>query len=708
MATSRITTTLVLSLALLHGAGRAQDKRLPLPGKVFAVDGKTAFIISPSTARGEQVSRPWVWYAPTLRRLPAKAERWMFERFLRAGVSIAGIDVGESYGSPEGRAGYDALYAEMRRRGFGPTPVLLARSRGGLMLYSWAVENANRVGGIAGIYPVCDIASYPGLERAAPAYGLSKDALEKRLSEFNPVDRLAPLAKADVPIFHIHGDRDRVVPLDANSARVRDRYRALGGRVGVEIQKGRGHDMWQGWFESSRLTDFVIARAKGQAALTRPPNVVLIYVDDLGYGDLGCFGSKKNRTPHLDRIAAEGMRFTDFYVTSGVCTPSRASLMTGCYPQRVNLHVDESGKWVLFPISPKGLHPEEVTIAEVLKARGYATACIGKWHLGDQKPFLPTRQGFDRYFGIPYSNDMNRKKAPLPLLRDEEVIEAPVKQRPLTRRYTDEAIRFIEENANRPFLLYLPHTAVHLPLFPGKEFAGKSANGKYGDWVEEVDASTGEIASTLERLGIDDNTLIIFASDNGSNGRNGGSNAPLKGRKGNTDEGSMRVPCIMRWPARIPAGRTCSELAATIDLMPSVAALAGTSPPSDRTIDGRDIRPLMFGSPGAKSPHEAFFYYHTTQLQAVRRGKWKLVLPQDAKKRGWSGIVKDTPLELFDLEADVAESRNVADAHPEVVSRLLAEAERARAELGDGARVGSGRRPAGRVERPAPLVKTPR
>jgi arylsulfatase A len=324
------------------------------------------------------------------------------------------------------------------------------------------------------------------------------------------------------------------------------------------------------------------------------PNIVLIYMDDMGYGDIGCYGSSKNHTPVIDQMAREGIRFTDFYVTSGVCTPSRASLLTGCYPRRVSMHVDQNNKWVLFPSAKKGLNPDETTIAEILKKQNYTTACIGKWHLGDQSKFLPTRQGFDSYFGIPYSNDMGRKNIPLPLLRNEEVLEAPIKQEPITRRYTEEAVSFIKRNSKKPFFLYLPHTSVHLPLFPGKAFAGKSKNGKYGDWIEEVDASTGAILKALKDTGIDEKTLVIFTSDNGSNAQNGGSNKPLKGSKGTTHEGGMRVPCVMRWPGKIPTGKTCRELVSTLDFLPTFAALAEGQISKNRKIDGHDVRNLIF------------------------------------------------------------------------------------------------------------------
>ena len=436
----------------------------------------------------------------------------------------------------------------------------------------------------------------------------------------------------------------------------------------------------------------------------KKPNFIFIFADDLGYGDLACYGSTKNRTPHIDQMAGEGMRFTDFYVTSGVCTPSRSSLMTGCYPRRVSMHVDSNDKWVLFPNAKKGLGPDEITVAEVLKKQGYATACIGKWHLGDQKEFLPTRQGFDHYYGIPYSNDMNRKEIPLPLMRNEEVIEAPANQPPLTQKYTKEALSFIEDNKDKPFFLYLPHTMVHVPLQASEGFKGKSANGRYGDAVEEVDFSTGEIIKKLKEFGIDGNTMVIFSSDNGSSGRRGGSNAPLRGAKGNTDEGSMRVPCIVRYPGGVPANTVCRELASTIDILPTFAKLSGASVPDDRIVDGKNIWPLMSGSKGAKSPHRAFYYYHTTQLQAVRSGKWKLVLPLNEKKRGWSGKEENTPLKLINLETDIHEDNDLSKQFPEVVKKLMALADMARTDIGDMKSRGAGQRDAGWVENPTPCL----
>ncbi|MCP4815010.1 MAG: sulfatase [Planctomycetaceae bacterium] len=439
------------------------------------------------------------------------------------------------------------------------------------------------------------------------------------------------------------------------------------------------------------------------AKAASPPNIILVFMDDLGYADIGPFGATRQKTPHLDQMAAEGMRLTDFYSTCSVCTPSRSSLMTGCYPRRVNMHVDEKNLCVLFPAARKGLSPDEVTIAELLKQQGYATACLGKWHLGDHPDFLPTSQGFDYYFGIPYSNDMNRKEVPLPLVRNETVIEVPVKQETITRRYTEEAVRFITTNKKRPFFLYLPHTAVHLPLFPGKSFHGKSQNGRYGDWIEEVDASMGTIFKTLKSAGLDNNTLVLFTSDNGS--RQKGSNDPLRGKKGRTDEGGMRVPCVVRWPGKIPAGSSSGEITATIDLLPTFAKLAGTNAPTDRTIDGKDIWPILSGQPQARSPHEAFYYYQMDQLQAVRSGPWKLFVAMDTKKRNWGKPEPAQPLKLFNLATDIHEDTNLATAKPDVVKRLLALAEKARQDLGDTGRPGAGQRKAGWVEKAAPRLK---
>ena len=429
----------------------------------------------------------------------------------------------------------------------------------------------------------------------------------------------------------------------------------------------------------------ILARGKD-----RPPNFVIIYADDLGYNDLSCYGSKLINTPRLDRMAAEGVRFTDFYSAAAVCTPSRAALLTGCYPPRVSLPA------VLNPSSNIGISDKEITLAELLKSRGYATACIGKWHLGHHKRFLPTRHGFDYYYGLPYSNDMPRPGNPVPLIRNEQIIEQPVVQETLTERYTQQAIEFITRNRNRPFFLYLPHTMPHVPLSVSPRFAGKSKAGLYGDVVECIDWSTGEILDTLAKLGLDEDTLVMFSSDNGpwlSQKEHGGSALPLRAGKGTTWEGGMREPGIFRWPGRIRAGRTCREIAATIDILPTFAALAGAQTPNDRIIDGRDISPLLFEE-NARSPHDAFFYYWQYELHAVRSGKWKLVLEHTPR-----GSTEKVPQQLFDLEADIGETTDVSRQYPSVVNRLLAHVERMRQDLGDQlmGMPGRNRRPAGSV-----------
>lgn len=442
------------------------------------------------------------------------------------------------------------------------------------------------------------------------------------------------------------------------------------------------------------------------------PNFIVVYLDNLGYGDLGCYGSTVHHTPNVDRMAAEGMRFTDFYSCSGVCTPSRASLMTGCYPRRVNLHENADGFAVLRPVDRKGLNPDEVTVARLLQDAGYATACIGKWHLGDQPPFLPTRHGFDYYFGIPYSDDMTARPQfpewpPLPLMRNEEVIDAPVDRDYLTKRYTEETCRFIREHKDERFFIYLPHAmpgSTDRP-FASPEFQGKSANGPYGDSVEEMDWSTGEILRTLQELGLDEDTLIIWTSDNGATKQAPpqGSNAPLKGWGYDTSEGAMRMPCVMRWPGKIAAGQVCEQITTTMDVLPTLAALAGTAPPADRPIDGHDLRPLLFeGATTSPYDDEGFLYYFMGQLQAVRSGPWKLYLPLAGKLLGPSRKTAAVSAELYNLRDDIGEEHEVSGENPEVVQSLLALAERGREELGDLDRPGRGQRPAGWVEHPTP------
>ena len=449
----------------------------------------------------------------------------------------------------------------------------------------------------------------------------------------------------------------------------------------------------------------------------KKPNFIVIFADNLGYGDFGCYGSTQHRTPNVDRMCAEGLKFTSFYSTSGVCTPSRASMMTGCYPRRVNMHVDDKGGAVLRPVAKKGLSPKEITSARLLKTEGYATACIGKWHLGDQIPFLPTSHGFDYFYGIPYSEDMipgegeaRKLWPPLPLLRNDEVIEAPVNRNYLTKKYTEECIRFITENKDRPFYLYLPHAMPGSTArpFASPDFQGRSANGPYGDCVEEMDWSTGEIFAALKELGLDENTLVIWTSDNGAVRRNPpqGSNAPLKGYGYDTTEGSQRMPCIMRWPGKIAAGTVTDELTSTMDILPTLARLAGTHEPQDRVIDGNDISPIMFGEKGAVSHYDetGFFYYHIHQLQAVRSGPWKLYLPLQKRVRNLRGDGETCPAQLFDVRNDTRETQEISAHNMDVVEQLLTLAEKAREDLGDLDREGTNQRPAGWIDDPTPRV----
>jgi len=423
-------------------------------------------------------------------------------------------------------------------------------------------------------------------------------------------------------------------------------------------------------------------RFSGSEPLEKP-NFIVIFTDDQGYQDVGCFGAVGFETPNLDRMAAEGAKFTDFYAAAPICSPSRAALLTGCYPPRVSI------PRVLFPGDKIGLNLSEITIAEVLKSRGYATCCVGKWHLGDVPKFLPTRQGFDYYFGLPYSNDMKPPKSlcpGLPLIEGEEPIEFDPDQNLLTKRYTEKAIEFIRKNKDRPFFVYLAHTMPHIPLGVSEEFRGKSERGLYGDVIMELDWSVGQILKTLKELGLDERTLVIFTSDNGpwlSKGKNGGSAKPLRDGKFSTYEGGMREPCIMRWPGRIPAGMVCSEIATTMDFLPTLARLAGAELPKDRIIDGKDIYALMT-KPGAKTPYEAFFYYFENQLEAVRSGKWKLILEHKRGKRTFA-------LALYDLEKDISEQNDVSDKHPEVVRRLTKLAERIREDIGDSGKGIKGR-----------------
>lgn len=440
----------------------------------------------------------------------------------------------------------------------------------------------------------------------------------------------------------------------------------------------------------------------GACAAATPPNVVIIFCDDLGYSDIGPFGGKRGKTPHLDRMAAEGRKFSRFYASSAVCSASRSALMTGCMHARVSIH------GAFGPQSPEGLNPRETTIAEMLKARGYTTAIFGKWHLGRPVELLPKQQGFDEYFGLPYSNDMWPRHPeapagypPLPLMEGDGVLRILEDQSDLTAELTARALRFIEQNREKPFFLFVPHPQPHVPLYCSEKFRGKSGAGLYGDVMEELDWSAGEILSALKKHGIDDRTLVVFTSDNGpwlSYGEHSGSAGPLREGKGTSWEGGIRVPCLMRWPGNIPPGTECKEMAGTFDLLPTVAALTGAALPEAK-IDGKDISALMKGGPEVPSPHGTIFIRYSGELQAVIGRRWKLMLPHtyrtlrladgSAAPVAKDGIpvkyrsAKVVGPELYDLPEDISESRDVSAFHPEEVQRLLALAEANRPVLGD-------------------------
>jgi arylsulfatase A-like enzyme len=439
------------------------------------------------------------------------------------------------------------------------------------------------------------------------------------------------------------------------------------------------------------------------------PNIVVILADDMGYGDLGCYGARDYPTPNLDRMAKQGVRFTDFYVAQPVCSASRTALLTGCYPNRVG---------ILGALGPKAVHgisDREKTIADILKTRGYATAVYGKWHLGHHPRFLPTHHGFDEYFGLPYSNDMwpkhpTAKFPDLPLIEGDKVIATNPDQTRLTTWYTERAVKFIEKNKSRRFFLYVPHNMPHVPLHVSDKLKGKSGHGLYADVIMEIDWSVGQILAALKRNGLDQKMLVIFTSDNGpwlSYGDHAGKAGPLREGKMTTFEGGLREPFLARWPGQIPPGSVCREPAMTIDLLPTLARLAGAKLP-DHKIDGLDIWPLLSSQRGARCPHEALFFYWNNDLEAVRSGRWKLHFPHayNSLEKGGAGGKpgklgkRRIELSLYDLEKDPGETTNVATKHPDMVKRLQGLADRARADLGDAATKtkGKGVRPAGRLK----------
>ena len=480
------------------------------------------------------------------------------------------------------------------------------------------------------------------------------------------------------------------------------------------------------WIMSSNRPsrrDFLRSVGVGAAALTlprflhgeqsppkgRPPNIVVIFTDDQGYSDVGIYGARGFATPNLDKMAAQGVRFTDFYVAQPVCSASRAALLTGCYPNRIGI----SG--ALGPNATHGIHEDEVTLAELCKSKGYRTAMFGKWHLGHHPKFLPPRHGFDEYCGTPYSNDMwplhpdlvklpadseKRKRGypDLPLIEGDQIADPEITgedQTQFTTIFTNRAVDFISRNKSYPFFLYVAHPMPHVPLFVSKKYAGKSAQGLYGDVISELDWSVGRILDSIKQNDLDDNTLVIFTSDNGpwlSYGNHAGSCRPLREGKGTTWEGGVREPCIMRWPGKIPAGRVCREPAMTIDIFPTIARLID-APLPEHSIDGLDIWPLIACVPDAKSPHDAlYFYYHQNDLEALRAGHWKLVFPHTYRSLTGPPGHDGTPagysypkcgLELYDLDEDIGERHNVIDQHPAVVERLKHLADRMRNDLGD-------------------------
>jgi arylsulfatase A-like enzyme len=468
----------------------------------------------------------------------------------------------------------------------------------------------------------------------------------------------------------------------------------------------------------SFLTALILTFSSQAATL---PNIVIIFMDDMGYADVGCFGAHGYQTPNIDKLAAAGRKFTNFHVAQPVCSASRTALLTGCYPNRVGIH------GALGPSAKHGIHSAEMTIAELVKQKGYATAAVGKWHLGSLPQFLPVKHGFDEYYGIPYSNDMwpyhpqsNKGAYPkLPMIENDTVVDAevtPEDQTRLTTEYTERGVQFIENNKNQPFLLYLAHSMVHVPLFVSEKFKGKSGKGLFADVMMEVDWSVGQIVDTLKKNGLEDNTWLIFTSDNGpwlSYGDHAGSAGPLREGKGTCWEGGTRVTGIMKWPAKIPAGTTTDTMMMTIDVLPTIAHVIDAKLP-DHKIDGMNCWPIVAGDPGAKNPHDFYaYYYEQNQLQAITSGdgRWKLQLPHGYRSlppdqpQATGGIpvlykqVKIEQPELYDLYTDLSESKNLATQFPDQVTKLQQHAETIRAELGDSLMKlpkGSGTREAGK------------
>lgn len=607
-------------------------------------------------------------------------------------------------------------------------------------------------GGSAGGHLAAFTALVPGLDD--PADDLSVSCRPDALLLFNPVfhngpegwghDRLGARFREFSPAHHITakapptaiftGGRDALLPVPIVRAFAAD-MKTAGVRCDLNVYPQAGHGFFNqephlsqtiaeadrflvslGWIAEKTKAASAPSEVPAPAtttALPARPNFVIVNIDDLGYADIGPFGSTRNRTPELDRMAREGRRLSCFYAAP-VCSPSRASLMTGCYPKRV-LPIPH----VLFPNDPIGLDPAETTVAEVLRGSGYATAIIGKWHLGDQPEFLPNAQGFDLHFGLPYSNDMGPARdgvksdlgqplpkvgrpgqPPLPLLRNGKVVKRvlPDDQQSLVELYTTEAVRFISEHKDKPFFLYLPHNAVHFPLYPGKAWAGKSPHGIYADWVEEVDWSVGRILETIRTSNLAERTLVLFVSDNGGTPR--ALNTPLRGHKGSVLEGGMRVPALAWWPSTIPAGTDCPEVMGMLDILPTFAALAGAPLSTGRRLDGMDVSPHLRGTPGSPPAHDVFHYFSGLKLMAIRKGPWKLHFGPTEKRT--PAHAKGAP-ELYHLADDPGESRNVAAQRPDMVASLTELAAAMDQDLGRSG-TGPGVRTLGRVPQPKPLI----
>lgn len=458
------------------------------------------------------------------------------------------------------------------------------------------------------------------------------------------------------------------------------------------------------------FTCLVVVSIQRQEPIMKP-NVIIIFMDDMGYGDPGCYNGLLYQTPNIDQLAAEGMRFTNFYAAQAICSASRAALLTGCYPNRVGIH------GALMPWSPIALNPNEETIAEALKKAGYHTGMIGKWHLGSKAPYLPIHYGFDQYLGLPYSNDMwpvdyngkpitdtsdrRYKFPPLPLLEGDKVVKyirTLDDQGQLTQIYTRRACEFINTNKNHPFFLYMAHSMVHVPIAASPAFIGKSKEGLFGDVMTEVDWSVGEIMKTLKKDGLDKNTLVIFTSDNGpwlNFGNHAGNTGGLREGKGTSWEGGQREPCIMRWPGNIPEGTVCNKMAVSIDLFPTIAQICRASLPSKK-IDGVNILSLLLNKPGANPRDELAYYYHTNSLEAIRKGQWKLVFPHTSQTYknflpGHDGYPAKTahvkvPMALYDLRTDPGETIDVQSQHPDIVKQLETLSDQYRKKLGDDLR----------------------